>query len=79
MMATVTNVLPSGAFEIQGDQGLLVNGRHQALHITGTIRPEDIDSTDAILSSRVANVHAEFNGNDLKNKGLLSRILSWLF
>lgn len=79
MMATVSNVLPSGALEITGDQAVVINGRQQTLHITGTIRPEDIDSADAILSSRVANVHAEFKGNDQKNKGLLSRILSWLF
>lgn len=79
MMATVTNVLPSGALEIAGDQGLTINGRAQTLHITGTVRPEDIDNTDAILSSRVANVHAEFKGDDLKHKGLLARILTWLF
>ncbi|MDE2482992.1 MAG: flagellar basal body L-ring protein FlgH [bacterium] len=79
MMATVTNVLPSGVLEITGDQGVQINGRDQTLHITGTIRPEDIDNTDTILSSRVANVQAQFKGNDQKNKGLLSRILSWLF
>ncbi len=79
MMATVTNVLPSGALEIAGDQGVVINGRKQTLHITGTIRPEDISSADAILASRVANVHAEFTGNNMKNKGLLARILGWLF
>ena len=79
MMATVTNVLPSGTLEIAGDQGVVINGRQQTLHITGYIRPEDIDSSDAILSSRVANVRATFKGDDQKNKGLLSRIMSWLF
>ena len=79
MMATVTNVEPSGALEIVGDQGVSINGRAQTLHITGTVRPEDIDNSDAVLSSRVANVHAEFRGDDQKNKGLLSRVLSWLF
>lgn len=79
MMATVTNVLPSGALEIAGDQGVVINGREQSLHITGTIRPEDIDSADAVLSSRVANVHADFKGDNQKNKGLLARILGWLF
>lgn len=79
MMTTVTNVLPSGALEIAGDQAVVINGRKQTLHITGTVRPEDISSGDAVLASRVANVHAEFAGNDQKNKGLLSRILSWLF
>lgn len=79
MMATVTNVLPSGALEISGNQGVVINGRTQTLHITGTIRPEDISSDDAILASRVANVHADFQGNNQKNKGLLARILGWLF
>jgi flagellar L-ring protein precursor FlgH len=79
MMTTVTNVLPSGAMEIAGDQDVNINGRKQTLHITGVIRQEDISSGDAILASRVADVHAEFKGNDLKDKGLLSKILSWLF
>lgn len=79
MMTTVTNVLPSGALDIEGDQDVNINGRKQTLHITGTIRPEDLAQDDSILASRVANVHAQFLGNDLKDKGLLSRILSWLF
>ena len=79
MMTTVTNVLPSGAMEISGDQDVNVNGRKQTLHITGIIRPQDLDQADQILASRVANVHAEFKGNDIKDKGLLSRILGWLF
>lgn len=79
MMATVTSVMPSGALQISGDQGMTVNGRQQTLHITGTVRPEDIDSTDTVLASRVANVQGTFKGDDQKSKGLLSRILSWLF
>jgi flagellar L-ring protein FlgH len=79
MMATVTGVLPSGALQISGDQGMSVNGRQQTLHITGMIRPEDIDNTDTVLASRVANVQASFKGDDQKNEGLLARIISWLF
>jgi flagellar L-ring protein precursor FlgH len=79
MMATVTGILPSGALTISGDQGLTVNGRAQTLHITGTIRPEDIDNTDTVVASRVANVQANFKGDDQKNKGLLARIVSFLF
>ncbi len=79
MMATATGVLPSGTLQISGDQGIMVNGRRQMLHITGFIRPQDIDSTDSIPSSRVADVQATFKGDDQKNKGLLSRILDWLF
>jgi flagellar L-ring protein FlgH len=79
MMATVTDVLPSGVLAVAGDQGVIINGRHQTLHITGFIRPQDLDSTDAVLSSRVANVHASFYGDDQRHKGLLQQILNFLF
>ena len=79
MMATVTDVLPSGVMKVAGDQGVVINGRNQTLHITGFIRPEDLDQTDAILSSRVANVQANFNGDNPKGKGLVQRILEFLF
>jgi len=79
MMATVTDVLPSGVLALAGDQGMVINGRNQTLHITGFIRPEDLDATDAVLSSRVANVHADFNGDSPKGKGLITRILQFLF
>ena len=59
---------------------MIVNGQHQTIHIVGTVRPEDIDTTDTVLSSRVANLSASFNGNFAeKNQGLLTRILNFLF
>jgi flagellar L-ring protein precursor FlgH len=80
MMATVVNVLPSGVLQIAGDQNMAVNGQNQTLHITGFVRPEDIDSSDTVLSSRVADVQGTFNGNFQEKKvGLIRRILNWLF
>lgn len=81
MTCTVTNVLPSGAMVITGDQKLAINGVPQALHVTGTIRSEDIDSTDSVLSSSVANIDAKFTGIDSqeKNRGILQKIVGWFF
>lgn len=80
MMATVINVLPSGVLQIAGDQAMVVNGQTQTLHITGFVRPEDIDSSDTVLSSRVADVQGSFNGNfQEKRVGLIRHILNWLF
>jgi len=80
MEAQVTDVLPSGALRIAGDQLLSVNGERQTLHITGLVRPEDIDGTDSVLSTRVANVQAAFSGNfQEKHKGLLQKVLDFLF
>jgi flagellar L-ring protein FlgH len=80
MEAQVTDVLPSGALRIAGDQLLSVNGERQTLHITGLVRTEDIDNTDSVVSSRVANVQASFAGNfQEKHKGLLQKVLDFLF
>jgi flagellar L-ring protein precursor FlgH len=81
MTAVVTNVLPSGAMQVAGDQKLMINGVPQALHVTGTLRQEDIDSFDSILSSNVANIDAKFSGIDTqeKNRGILQKIIGFLF
>lgn len=80
MEATVVGILPSGALEISGSQLMNVNGQNQNLRITGFVRPEDIDSTDTVLSSRIADVQGSFSGNfQQKNVGLIRRILDWLF
>jgi flagellar L-ring protein precursor FlgH len=81
MTATVTGVLPSGTLVIAGDQKLAINGVPQSLHVTGTVRPEDIDSTDSVTSSQVANIDAKFSGIDTqeRNKGILQKIIGFLF
>lgn len=80
MEAQVTDVLPSGALRIAGNQLLDVNGEKQVMHVTGLIRQEDVDSTDSVLSTRVADVQATFSGNfQEKHKGLVSKILDFLF
>lgn len=81
MEAQVVDILPSGALRITGDQGLIIDGQKQTLHVTGLIRPEDIDNTDTVLSTRVADVHANFDGkySDARHPGILAKIVHWLF
>jgi|HubBroStandDraft_1064217.scaffolds.fasta_scaffold00573_15 flagellar L-ring protein precursor FlgH len=80
MEAQVTDVLPSGALKITGDQLMMINGQKQTLHITGIVRPQDIDNTDTVQSTNVANVQAEFKGNaDKKTQGILQKIVNFLF
>jgi flagellar L-ring protein precursor FlgH len=81
MQATVTDVLPSGALRVSGDQELIIDGQKQTLHVTGLVRPEDIDFTDTVLSTRLADVHANFDGkySEAKHPGILQKIVSWLF
>jgi flagellar L-ring protein FlgH len=80
MEAMVIGMLPSGALEIAGDQRMNVNGQNQTLHVTGYVRPEDIDASDTVLSTRIANVQGAFSGNfQQKDVGLIRKIIGWLF
>lgn len=80
MEATVVNVLPSGNLAIKGHQGVIVNGQPQMLDITGVVRPEDIDSTNTVPSSKVADVDAKFEGQFQEpHRGLIRKLLYFLF
>jgi len=80
MMATVTNVLPSGALQLEGDQEIFINGEKQKLHVKGFCRLDDIDNTDSIASTRLSNVSATYFGNDTQDhKGIIRKVLDALF
>jgi flagellar L-ring protein precursor FlgH len=80
MMATVTNVLPSGALQLEGDQDIVINGETRKLHVVGFARAEDIDDTDTISSTRLANVKADYAGDQTKeHTGIVRKILDVLF
>ena len=80
MMATVTDILPSGALVVTGVQRVIINGKSQNMKVTGTIRPEDIDQTDSILSTSMANVQLDFDANFAEDKkGIIRRIIDWIF
>jgi len=80
MMATVQQILPSGALVVSGVQRIIINGKAQNMKVTGTIRPQDIDDTDSVLSTQMANVQLDFDGNfDEDKKGIIRRIIDWIF
>ena len=80
MMATVQEILPSGALVVSGTQRIIINGKAQNMKVTGTIRPADIDNTDSILSTSMANVQLDFDGNwGEDKKGIIQRIIDWIW
>jgi len=80
MMGTVQEILPSGALVVSGTQRIIINGKAQNMKVTGTIRPADIDNTDSVLSTSMANVQLDFDGNwGEDKKGILQRIIDWIW
>lgn len=66
MTALVTKVLPNGNLEIQGLQNMVVGKRKATLKVTGIIRPQDVNSSNTVLSHRIANAQIELVGGESK-------------
>lgn len=72
---TVSNVLPNGNLEIQGEKWILINQGKEYIRLRGIVRPEDIGPDNTVLSNRIANAHIGYSG-----KGTIqdSNIPGWL-
>lgn len=83
MTVMVTEVLPNGNLQVEGEQTITVNREEQKIKLRGQVRPEDITRDNTVLSTYVANAEITYLGDgvvgDKQKPGLLSRILSWLF
>jgi flagellar L-ring protein precursor FlgH len=72
---TIAQVLPNNTFLIRGEKHLTLNRGDEVIQISGLIRAADIDSTNSVLSTRVANAQINYTG-----KGEIARASSqgWL-
>ncbi len=81
--AHVIQVLPNGNLAIQGSRQVQVNNENQIINIQGIIRPVDIDSTNQVLSTAIAEAKIELNGqgvvSDKQRVGWFTRILDWVW
>jgi flagellar L-ring protein precursor FlgH len=81
--AMVRRVLPNGTMFVEGHRVVLVNSEEHHFYISGVIRPEDIDGTGSVPSSRMADAQIEFVGRGNltsgSGQGWFSRILDFIW
>ena len=83
MSVIVKKVLPNGNLVIEGTRSIKTNKDTQTFKLTGVIRQDDIRSDNTILSASINDAHIEVDGKgqiaDRQRRGILTRILDWLF
>lgn len=80
---TVVEITPAGNFVLEGTQSIWQNRNEHKITFRGMCRPEDISSTNTVLSTRVADATVRFDGkgplNAKQRQGILTQIFNILF
>lgn len=83
MTAIVKKVFPNGTMLIEGSRSVQVNKETQTFKLCGVIRRDDIRSDNTVLSENIAEAQIRVDGkgqvSDRTRRGILTRILDWLF
>ncbi len=78
----VTEVLPNGDLRIQGKREVTVNSEKQTMVLKGIVRRIDLDTTNTVVSSAIAEAKIGYTGlgvvDDVQRPGWLVRILDWI-
>ncbi|PCJ47908.1 MAG: flagellar basal body L-ring protein FlgH [Moraxellaceae bacterium] len=77
---TIAEVLPNGSFVVRGEKWMKLNQGDEYIRITGMIRPVDIDATNTIDSTKIANARITYGGRgavaDSNRIGWLARFFN---
>jgi len=77
---TVIDRLPNGNLVIQGEKWLTINQGREFIRVTGTIRPNDIETDNSVLSNRIANAQIAYSAkgalNDANRMSILARFFN---
>ena len=60
--ARVMAVLHNGSLVVEASKDILINSEHQIITVRGVVRPDDIDFTNSVASTRLAKLELRVNG-----------------
>jgi flagellar L-ring protein precursor FlgH len=62
LTARVTHVLPNGSLVVEASKDTQINSERQTITVRGVVRPADIDPTNSVQSTRLAQLEVRVNG-----------------
>lgn len=80
MSVQIVEVTPLGDLIVQGTRSTEINGETHEMKLTGTVRQNDVDSRNRVLSYRVANAEISYQQKGglheiTKRRGMIRRII----
>jgi flagellar L-ring protein precursor FlgH len=80
LTARITHVLPNGGLVVEAAKDIQVNSERQTITVRGVVRPADIDPTNSVQSTRLAQLEVHINGKGvvgdaIKRPFILYRLL----
>jgi flagellar L-ring protein precursor FlgH len=80
LTARITHVLPNGGLVVEANKDILVNSERQTITVRGVVRPADIDTTNSVSSTRLAQLEVHIDGKGvvgdaIKRPFILYRLL----
>jgi len=74
---TVHDVLPNGNLVIEGEKWIRINQANEFVRLKGVVRPKDIDTNNALLSTQVADARISYGGtgNHGNSPGWAAKVL----
>ncbi|MFT5504362.1 MAG: flagellar L-ring protein precursor FlgH [Gammaproteobacteria bacterium] len=74
----VVDILPNGLLEIRGEKIIGLNQGSEYIRISGLVRPQDVTSTNIVMSRKIAGARIFYGGGGViaesNTKGWLSRL-----
>lgn len=81
--AEVVEVMPNGNLVIEARRSMVVNKETQIVVLSGIVRPDDINKSNQVVSTSIANVQLRYEGKGQiarrQKPGILNKLFDWIF